>query len=302
MSSKITLTQGALPERLRLVSQSAQASGALVSLPTREEVYTDEGVPFVLRLLTNLERKNANATLQEDGSAPQTAVNPFLPYDEALYIGHINNDYVCLLNKFNVLPNHFLMVTAHFEEQSEALSLADMQALHWALREVDGLVFFNGGKLAGASQKHKHLQTIPLPLSSCLKDKKTPLDAFLASSPNAENSLPFRHAFIRFADPLPEPAALHDTYRQWLQKLRLAAAPGAQPAPYNLLATRRWMMLVPRREERFQGISINALGFAGALLCGKEEQLLTIKKAGPMNVLREAAFPLNDRTDNKGAH
>ncbi|WLQ13453.1 DUF4922 domain-containing protein [Hahella aquimaris] len=292
MSSKITLTPQALPERLRQVSESALASGALVSLPTREEIYPDEGVPFVLRLLTNLERKNANATLQEDGSAPKTADNPFLPYDEALYVGHINDGYVCLLNKFNVLPNHFLMVTAQFEEQSEALSISDMQALHWALQAVDGLVFFNGGKLAGASQRHKHLQTIPLPLSSSQENMPTPLDARLASSPSAEDSLPFRHGFMRFSDSLPEPAALHETYRQWLRELDLAVTPDTPPAPYNLLATRRWMMLVPRRNERFQGISINALGFVGALLCGKEEQLITIKKAGPMNVLREAAFPL----------
>ena len=59
-----------------------------------------------------------------------------------------------------------------------------------------------------------------------------------------------------------------------------------QSGPYNLLLTREWMLLVPRSEECFESISINALGFAGALLVKNEEQMHMLKQAGAMAVLK----------------
>jgi len=50
---------------------------------------------------------------------------------------------------------------------------------------------------------------------------------------------------------------MHATYRELLAR--------CPQAPYNLLATRRWMLVVPRRQERYEKISVNALGFAGSL-------------------------------------
>jgi ATP adenylyltransferase len=55
------------------------------------------------------------------------------------------------------------------------------------------------------------------------------------------------------------------------------------------LVTRDWMLLVPRSTERFCGISVNALGFAGALLVRDERQLQLLKECGPMVVLRHLA-------------
>jgi len=65
-----------------------------------------------------------------------------------------------------------------------------------------------------------------------------------------------------------------------------------QSGPYNLLATPRWMLLVPRRKERFDSIAVNALGFAGSLFVRDEAQLVLLKRAGPMAVLRETAIAL----------
>jgi len=36
-----------------------------------------------------------------------------------------------------------------------------------------------------------------------------------------------------------------------------------QPIPYNLLATREWMWLVPRCRETWEGLGANGLAFAG---------------------------------------
>jgi ATP adenylyltransferase len=56
-------------------------------------------------------------------------------------------------------------------------------------------------------------------------------------------------------------------------------------APYNLLLTRRWMMLVPRTREHFEEISINAMGFAGSLFVRNEKELLRVKEVGPLHML-----------------
>ncbi|NJN24152.1 MAG: hypothetical protein HC810_06830 [Acaryochloridaceae cyanobacterium RL_2_7] len=46
------------------------------------------------------------------------------------------------------------------------------------------------------------------------------------------------------------------------------------------------MMAVPRAQEQCEGISINSLGFAGALLVKDEDQLEQLKAIGPMNILK----------------
>jgi ATP adenylyltransferase len=81
----------------------------------------------------------------------------------------------------------------------------------------------------------------------------------------------------------------------------LAAAVGLGPSrvdgelrqsmPYNLLATRRWMLLVPRSAEHAHGISLNALGFAGSLFVRDAAQLETVRWIGPMALLRAVAVP-----------
>jgi len=47
------------------------------------------------------------------------------------------------------------------------------------------------------------------------------------------------------------------------------------------------MLLVPRSQERFEGISINALGFAGAFLVKNEQQLATLRRFGPVHALQQ---------------
>jgi ATP adenylyltransferase len=49
------------------------------------------------------------------------------------------------------------------------------------------------------------------------------------------------------------------------------------------------MLAVPRRCEDFQGVAINALGFAGSLFVRDEKQFTTIVGAGPMAALAAVA-------------
>jgi ATP adenylyltransferase len=48
---------------------------------------------------------------------------------------------------------------------------------------------------------------------------------------------------------------------------------------------------VPRSQECFEGISINALGFIGAFLVKDRQQLATLQKHGPMTALQHVSGP-----------
>jgi ATP adenylyltransferase len=52
-----------------------------------------------------------------------------------------------------------------------------------------------------------------------------------------------------------------------------------------MLLTHRWMLIVPRTREHWETVSVNALGFAGALLVQNETELEAVRHAGPMRLL-----------------
>ena len=70
-----------------------------------------------------------------------------------------------------------------------------------------------------------------------------------------------------------------------------AADGDRQSRPYNLLVTHDWMLLVPRTNAAFEGIAVNSLAFAGALFVRSEEELDTVRRIGPLAVLRGVAEP-----------
>nr|MBA3613381.1 phosphorylase [Nitrospirales bacterium] len=84
--------------------------------------------------------------------------------------------------------------------------------------------------------------------------------------------------------------------KQCLHMLRTVGLSGGEtggettsPGPYNFLVTRQWVLLVPRPTECFEGISVNALGFAGGLLVRDQSQLDRLKTCGPMTALQLVA-------------
>jgi hypothetical protein len=53
-------------------------------------------------------------------------INPFLPYDEELWVADLNKTHTLLLNKFNLVDHHTLVVTREFEKQEVPLTAADL--------------------------------------------------------------------------------------------------------------------------------------------------------------------------------
>jgi len=286
---EIRLKPGTLWTSIKKTTELALKSGALKSIPTEVEIFEQDGIKFVIRILENINRKKDYQEKQDQKTGKD--FNPFLPYEEALFVADISNTHVCILNKFNVVDYHILIITRAFEPQESLLTLEDFTAMWACLSEFDGLVFYNGGKLAGASQPHKHLQIVPfvetdIPISPLVKAAK--LDNDLGTIPE----FPFLHAFTNID--LGESAEITcKKYHTLLQTLGIKPLENhEQSGAYNLLITREWMLIVPRQFEGFAEISVNSLGFAGALLVKNQQQMQLLKNISPINLLNNVAFPL----------
>lgn len=290
-------------------ARDARASGALEPIETDETTLDDGDVRFVVRSVTSLARKRAAGAIPKDGARP----NPFAPPDAELVVGDLTPTHFGVLNKYPVVAHHLLIVTREFVDQETLLDATDFAALAACLRQVDGLGFYNGGREAGASQPHRHLQLVPLPLSTQRGSDawSVPMEAVFDQWSSGGGTarllrLPFRNAFAvlepSLFDEVDAATRLLERYTVMLAACglreesandsgRAANDPERQRGPYNLLVTRRWMLLVPRTQEHFGTISVNALGFAGSLFVRDEVEMDALRAAGPMSALRAVAVP-----------
>jgi ATP adenylyltransferase len=250
----------------------------------------DRGVNVELRYVDALSHKDAERAVSGDRPAGQRApFNPFLPYDERLFVADAGPEHVIILNKFPAIPNHVLLITRAFVDQEAILSVADFTAIAQLMAGMRGIVFFNGGRTGGGSQPHRHFQLIPvdaLPVEAALPGQ---------GSMHAQqlDSLPWRHAFAQHAfdphaDAQDNGARLFDIFRQCCASAGVVEQ-GERLSPFNLLLTRRWMMVIPRTRECWehagQSISINALGFGGMLLLRSPELAATVEQFGALSIL-----------------
>jgi ATP adenylyltransferase len=303
-NSHILLKKGRLWQDIVKATKNAVRIGAQFPIPTGYEFVEDNGVRFFVRILSRLQEKDEARRKQRDEAlAEGKSANPFLPYDKNMFVADISETHVALLNKFNVVEHHLLIVTRHFEDQETLLTINDFEALWTCMSEYSGFGFYNGGEEAGASQRHKHLQTVPLPLSP--EGPEVPIEPLLTEARLEDTCgiiprLPFSHVFARLekkhmTSPFNAARKSLELYSIMLERLGLEPPQSdilkRQSKPYCLLVTRQWMLLVPRSREFFDSISINSLGFAGALLVRDSTQMDLIKKVGPMNVLKSVALP-----------
>lgn len=86
--------------------------------------------------------------------------------------------HLLVLNKFPVIPNHFILATKAFKPQTALLEEDDLEMAYaclkaWAAGDNDAdaasrggrrrlFGFFNSGDASGASQPHRHLQFLPI--------------------------------------------------------------------------------------------------------------------------------------------
>lgn len=282
-------------------TRQALNCGALQPIATQIHTIDDDGIPFLVRMVDSLARKEKVRQQPRDCSQ-QKPDNPFLPYDEDLYIADVSPTHVCLLNKFNVVDHHLLIITREYVSQQEWLILEDFVALACCLQEIAGLGFYNSGPISGASQHHKHLQLIPftenknavtLPIAKAVDAEQTAI-ADLQYLPN----LPYQHRLqllppVWGQDCQTLGTTLLHTYRQLVSELGLDLTAPQPDQSYNLLVTRDWMMVVRRSQPDYKGINVNSLGYAGWLLVKTPAELEKLRQIGPLNLLTQVGLPRN---------
>lgn len=256
-------------ERVREISEQALRSGALVPLSTNVEIIRDDGVAFEVRYAVALAKK------ERASAAP---VDPFEPFEPELFVANVETNeargddstHVLVLNKFPVMADHVLLITRRFAPQLGVPTREDWIACEQLMGAMNGLFFYNGGVLAGASQEHRHFQLVP-------GEGPWPIEAALGR-------LPFRHALVR------RPTSLAAGFHDACAELGIDLSGPLMP-PLNLLATREWLMVVPRTREHWidedtgHRVSVNALGFAGLVLVRSETLIAPLRRFGLLRML-----------------
>ncbi len=260
-----------LLDEARAATARARADGSLVPLPSTCRALRAGEVIFQVRRITGFVEKPVG-TREEDPFRP--------PYTEALFVRDWPPAHALLLNKFPVLDDHLLLVTRAWADQEEPPDAADLRALAEAMEALDGLAFYNGGRRAGASQPHRHLQLVArealgeLPLEPLLRDA-------LARGLDRAPELRFRHALL---PGLPSADELR-------RRLGALGRDPASPGPHTLLAARGWALVVPRSAAKVGGLPVNSLAYAGYLAAKDAAGEAWLDRFGPWAVLEQAGEP-----------
>jgi ATP adenylyltransferase len=222
-------------------------------------------------------------------------------------IANYGDEFNILLNKFPITPYHLLLTTKEFKSQTSPLSPNELVASFKILIALEKgstknekyFGFYNCGENAGASQPHKHLQFLKYPdnftpFPSVIAGGEEPYIATSSREPLQSKNLPFAHFVLplpRNEDQLFEEDYLTMALVSLMQRALTILRDTENPVAYNVIFTRKWMMVVPRSDGYYKGkLGINSAGYTGLLLAKNEELKELIKEDGPLNVLREVGF------------
>ncbi|TFY66347.1 hypothetical protein EVG20_g4738 [Dentipellis fragilis] len=299
--------------------EKARTAGDLLFFPSEVHEHEDCGVKFEIRLCPALLHKPNIPTPHFDAASIEAAAatkkpDPFAPpYNSTLYVSEFKDEdegieYAILLNKYSVVPNHFLMVTKDYQSQASPLVPSDLKhaySILLAARKAGQhfFAFYNCGDQSGASQSHKHLQFIPVEEEDGPPLERVARAAHIESEykPFALPSLPFANHVRRLsispsasADELEHKlaSAFMELLDLCISTVRLAEDHPAGMPSYNVVLTLQHLYVLPRRWETHvlsatgDKLSINALGFAGMLLVKSHEELEAVRLEGPAAILR----------------
>ncbi|CEJ57810.1 hypothetical protein PMG11_06489 [Penicillium brasilianum] len=264
---------------------AARDGGHLIFSSTHLSIITTAGIPYQLRYCPALAMKPQDLKKSVSSGPKPPKVDPFENPSPDLLLASFppqNPTHALVLNKFPVIPNHFILATKTWKAQTDLLETADLEATYECLRSwTDGssttstndnpnrlFAFFNSGEDSGASQPHRHLQFLPVEaMHQPGTESWTPLIDLLTTQPHTSQSfqshpsLPFTH----FALPLPKnptPETLHAIYialyraalgavqgREQRDGLPSITTHGPSAISYNLAMTLETMMIAPRRAE-----------------------------------------------------
>ena len=165
-----------LQKRIVSAKETAALSSLTVSAPTYVLDKEIEFMIFVSETDTS-SMKDKTTTLTEEDSpvssssgsssssssssvTASSAVDPFdkIHLDQRLVVTEVEPLHTLVLNKFNTVEGHTLLITNDYQFQGTPLSYTDLEAWYWCIDQIGGVGFYNSALVAGASQRHKHMQ------------------------------------------------------------------------------------------------------------------------------------------------
>ncbi|KAF9427367.1 bifunctional AP-4-A phosphorylase/ADP sulfurylase [Podila epigama] len=251
--------------------------------------------------------------------------NPFLPHTPALYVGDASDEHKILLNKFSIVPKHFLVVTKEFQPQTGPLSPSDLMAVWNCLKALkngsDAVAIYNCGSRSGASQPHKHMQIIPLdapsPISVLVRHVSQRRPGKKENKPGDIFSVPYKcinhvillpdpersgkdeedfliEAYISLVDAMMFSIREYAEQEELTEEERQLCSTAMSSFAYNWILTKEFMMIVPRKQEGYGPFSINSLGFCGKVLAKSHEELEMVEKMGVMELVAKTGFTFHE--------
>ena len=212
-------------------------------------------------------------------------------------MGPLGDAHTAILNKFPISARHLVIATKTFSEQLEPLDRSDFAALARVLVAAGGLGFHNGGTAAGASQRHKHVQWLPEAEGNASLQLFAPgLPADLPEQGVATHpALAMKHRFVRVhcgkgvaVDLAADSMAAG--FARACDELDLKPGADGLLPPFNLLVGDGWLLVLPRSQEHFEGISMSAMCFAGTLYTRTSEQIEAVRRVGPLQAMAAVGY------------
>ena len=291
--------------------EAAQAVRAATMTETSLQLEEESGFTFILKIASNLAKKPKPRQADNQPSAGVTGAkknpNPFLPPERELFVCYLSSTHSLVLNKYNIVPHHSLIITRNYEPQERSLTAADFEATMAVVRAMPkpygGLAYFNCGPQSGASQPHKHIQVIPLPLITGPKAQlgathycipfqhsiEETLAGVAAWSVTSVHSLPFINFVARIN--VQKSSQLAETHAFMLRRAKEEVGQSdMNELSFNTLFTKDFMMLIPRSKESYSSVFCNAMAFAGSFFVRNMDELHAIREIGPLRILSEVGF------------
>ncbi|QBM90227.1 ATP adenylyltransferase [Metschnikowia aff. pulcherrima] len=247
-------------------------------------------------------------SLQQRPEKGHVDLNPFdKPEPELTVVDTLGerDEFRIVLNKFPVVPAHFMLVTKSFKPQNSPLAPSELVATFMVLKKLacdaddDWFAFYNCGPSSGASQPHKHIQFMTLPQNHHPFAEKLAEsnDHFIPSQKREalqDPNMPFAHFVARLPSEIDErlEEVLLLIFYALVQKVfDVLKNHDVDHISYNFCATTKYMMLVPRSNAKYEGTGINSCGFMGLVLCKDNKTAEQMKRCGFENVLAAIGFP-----------
>ncbi|KAH8652743.1 hypothetical protein BGZ60DRAFT_420125 [Tricladium varicosporioides] len=269
--AKITLTENLEELALSKFDQLVE-SGELFYTPSVPEVVEENGFQFAFYVSPSIAKKPSSSAAGY-APAPKNPLGPFVDPDPNFVITQVGPHHTLEFNMFCVYRPKLLLHTTAWEAQSNALNEKDIAAT-WAVlhaMNMPQMILYNCGVKAGASQGHKHIQLFPKPE---IEDFRLFPDRATLSQeePLQVPGIPYRHRILA----LSVNATSNDVFKQYsrlLEKAKLDVSGAEQNFAHNVLATRDWILVIPRRNRDRNGqLPTNGAGMLGLMWCSSQDE------------------------------